>query len=84
MKDRKDRAVANRIKKLTDVPGSGKWAGLSLAIANNGGDNQIRIIKCSPTSVGQDIPEFAPFMDRARRFRRAVTTNPAWKGELLA
>ena len=31
----------------------------------------------------KDVAQFASFVDRTGRFRRAVTADPAWKRELL-
>ena len=53
MKDRKNRAIARRVQKLVGVPTGGQRAGFRLAIADDAGDDQIRIVEGSAIGVGQ-------------------------------
>ena len=54
-----------------------------LAIAHDGGNDQIRIVESGPAGVRQHVTQFTAFVDRAGRLRRAVTADPAGKRELL-
>ena len=82
MKDRKYRAIACRIQKLVGVPAGRQGAGFGLAVADDAGDDQIRIVESGTISMDQGIAQFPTFMDRARRFRRHVTGNSIRPGEL--
>ena len=48
MQDRQNRAIGDGIEKLIRLPGGCQRAGLCLTIANDTGNDQTRIIKCSP------------------------------------
>jgi hypothetical protein len=41
VEDRQHGTVADRVEELADVPGSGQWPGLGLAVTDHGSDNQI-------------------------------------------
>ena len=83
MKDRQHGAVANRVQKFVDVPGSGQRSGFGLAVADDGRDDQVGIVEGRAAGVRQHVAEFAAFMNRARRFGSAVTADAARKGKLL-
>jgi hypothetical protein len=51
MKDGQHRAVARGIEELVHVPRSRQRAGLGLAIANDGSNNQIRIVESCAAGV---------------------------------
>ena len=53
MKDRKNRAIARGIQKLVGVPTGGKRAGFRLAVADDAGDDQIRIVEGRAIGVDQ-------------------------------
>ena len=53
MKDRKNRAVACWIQKLIGVPTRGKCARFRLAVADDAGDDQIRIVESGAIGVDQ-------------------------------
>lgn len=57
-------------------------ASLSFAVANDTGDNQVRIVERGAISVGQRIAELSAFVDRPWRFGRDVTWNAVGPGEL--
>ena len=82
MKDRKNRAIARRIEKLVGVPTRGERARFRLAVADDAGHDQIRIVECRAICMDEGIAEFAAFMDRPRRFRRDMTRDAVWPGEL--
>ena len=83
VQDRQNGAIANRVQELVDVPGSRQRAGFRFAVAHDGGDDQVGIIKGGAAGVRQHVAEFAALMDRARRLGRAVAADAAGKGELL-
>ena len=82
MKDRKNRAVARGVQKFVGVPAGGQRAGFRLAVADDAGDDQIRIVEGRAIGVDQRIAQLAAFVNRAGRFRRYVTGNSVRPGEL--
>jgi hypothetical protein len=82
MKDRQHGAIARGIEELVGVPAGGQRAGFGLAVADDAGDDQIRVVEGGAIGMGQRIAQFAAFMDRARRFRRDVAGNAVRPGEL--
>jgi hypothetical protein len=83
MQDRQHRSIRHRIEKLIGMPGSRHWTGLSLAIPNNAGDDEVWIVERRTICVRERVAEFATFMDRARSLRRRMARDTAWKTELL-
>src|SRR3974377_890526 len=65
------------------MPGGRHRPGLSLAIANDAGDNKVSIVECRAICVRERVAEFATFMDRTRSLRRRMARDTAWKTELL-
>ena len=55
MKDWKNRPVARGIKKFVGVPTGGQGARLRLAVTNDAGHDQIRIVECRAVGVEQGI-----------------------------
>ena len=76
MKDRKNGTIACGIEKLVGVPTRGKRARFRLTIADDAGDDQIRIVESSAIGMEEGIAEFAAFMDRAGSFRRHMAGDP--------
>ena len=83
MEDRQHAAVAGRVEELVAVPAGGQRAGLRFAVADDAGDDQIRIVERRAVGMAQRIAEFAAFVDAARRLRRDVAGNAAGEAELL-
>src|SRR5437660_1543538 len=83
MKDGQNRAIALRIEKLIAMPSSRQCAGLSLAISNYAGNDQIGVIEGSPERMRQRVSEFSALMDGTRRLRRNVAGDAARKTKLL-
>ena len=83
VKDRQHAAIARRIEKLVAVPAGRQRPGLRLAIADDAGDDQVGVVECRAIGMAQRIAELASLMDAARRLRRNVAGNAAWKAELL-
>ena len=77
MKNRQHRAVANRIEEFIRMPRGRERPGLRLAVADHHGDDQIGIVERGAEGVREAIAEFAALMNRARRFRRAMTADAA-------
>ena len=51
MQDWEHGSVGDRVKKFVGLPGGRQRAGLRFAVANDAGDNQIRIVKRRPESM---------------------------------
>ena len=83
MQDRQHRAVAHRVEELVRMPGGRERPGLGLAVADDAGDDQIRVVERRAVGVRHHIAELAAFVDRARRFGRRVARDAAGKRELL-
>ncbi len=83
VQDRQYRAVGDRIKKLVGLPRGGKRSGLRLAVADDAGHDQARIVECGAECVAERIAEFAALMDRARRRWCHVAGDAAGERELL-
>ena len=82
MQDRQHGAVAHRIEKLVGMPARRKRPGLRFAIADDRGDDEVRIVKGGAVGVGKRIPELAALVDRAGRLRRHMARNSAGEREL--
>ena len=65
------------------MPASGQGAGLRLPIADTGNGDQIRVVEDCTTGMGEDVAQFATFMDGPRRLGGAVAADVAGEGELL-
>ena len=64
------------------MPTGGERAGFGLAVADDAGNDQIRIVEGGAIGVNQRITQFAAFMNRAGRFRRHMAGNSVRPGEL--
>ena len=82
MQDRQHRAVGRRIEELVSVPGCREWPGLGLAVADDAGNDQPRIVEHRAESVREGIAELAALVDGARRLGGRVARNAAREGEL--
>ena len=65
------------------MPGGGQRAGLGFAVADDAGDDQVRIVERGPEGMADRITQLAALMNRPRRLRRNVAGNPSGEGELL-
>ena len=83
MQDRQDGAIAHRVEKLVRMPAGRERPGLRFAVADDAGDDEIRVVERGAMSVRQRVAELAAFVDRAGRFRRGVARDAAGEGELL-
>ena len=75
--------IAERVQELVDVPAGGQGAGLRLPIADTGNGDQIRVVEDRTAGMGEDVAQFAAFMDGPRRLGGAVAADVAGEGELL-
>src|SRR4030095_12269221 len=82
MQNGQDRPVANGTQKLADVPRGCEGAGLRFAIADYGRDDQLWIVECCSTRMGEHVSELTSFVDRSGSLRRAVAANAARKRKL--
>src|ERR1035437_1574121 len=64
------------------MPGRGQRSGFRLAIADDAGDDEIRIVEHRPKRMAERIAQFAALVDRARTLRRCVTGNSSRKRKL--
>jgi hypothetical protein len=64
------------------MPRGCQRSGFSLAISDDAGDDEIRIIEYRPERMAERIAEFAALVDRARALRRCVAGNSSWKRKL--
>src|SRR5438034_7244283 len=83
MEDRKHAAVTDRIEKLVAVPTGCQWARFRLAIADDAGYDQVRVIERGSVSMAERVAEFATFVDRAWCFWGNVRGDAAGEAELL-
>lgn len=57
------------------MPGSGQWASLGFAVANDASHDEVWIVECRAIGVDQRIAEFAALVDRPGCLGRAVARN---------
>ena len=59
------------------MPRRRQWTGFSLAIADDTGDDEIRIVKHRTERMAEGVTQFAALVDRTGRLRRGVARNAA-------
>ena len=82
MQDREDGAVRRRIQELVRVPARGQWPGLGLAVADDAGDEQLRVVERGAVGVAERVSELAALVDRAGRLGRGVAGHATGEREL--
>ena len=82
VQDRQHRAVAGGIEKLVRMPACRERAGFRFPVADDAGDDQVRIVERGAIGMRQRIAELATFVNRAGRLRRDVAGNAVGPGEL--
>src|SRR6185437_5883737 len=75
--------VGGGIQELVAVPARGQRTGLRLAVADDTGDGEIRIVEYRAEGVTQRIAELASLVDGAGCLRGHVARDAAGEGELL-
>ena len=83
VQDRQHAAVAGRVEELVAVPAGGERPGLGLAVADDAGDDQVRVVERGPVGVAQGVAELAALVDAAGRLRGDVAGDAAGEAELL-
>ena len=83
VQDRQNRAVRDRIEKFVGLPGGRQGARFGLAVADDAGDDETRIVERGAEGVAERISEFAALVNGAGRRRGDMARNAARKGELL-
>src|ERR1700756_5814374 len=83
MQNGKHGAIARWIQKFVGVPTRRERSRFGLTIADHATNEQVRVVKCGAVRMGNGVPEFAAFVNRARRFRRDMAGDSSRKGELL-
>src|ERR1700728_1153255 len=63
MKDRKNRSITRGIQKLVGVPTGSQRTSFPFAIANDAGNDQIRIVESGAIGVNQEIAELPAFVN---------------------
>ncbi len=82
MQDRQHGTVGHGIEELVGLPCGRQGAGFRFAIADDTGDDQIRIVERGAKGMAEGVAQFAAFVDRTRRRRRNMTRNTARKRKL--
>ena len=83
VQDGQNRAIRDGVEELVALPGGGQRPGFSLAVADGDRRDQTGIVKHGAESMGNAVTQLTAFIDRARRFRRAMAGYAAREGELL-
>ena len=82
VQDREDDTVAARVEELVRVPARSERPRLRLAVADDAGDQQLRVVERGAEGVHERVAELAALVDRARRLGRGVAGDAAREGEL--
>src|SRR4029450_9115556 len=82
MQNREDGAVAARIQELVCVPARRQRSRLGFAVADDAGDEEIRIVEGRAVRVRKGVAELASLVNRAERLWRNMAGNASWKREL--
>ena len=64
------------------MPARGERPRLGLAVADDAGDEEVRVVERSAVRVRERVAELAALVDRAGRLGRDVARDPAREGEL--
>ena len=83
VQDGQNSAVTHGVQELVGLPAGGQGAGLSFAVADDGRDEQIRVIEHSAKCMCDGVAQLAAFVDGARSFGCNVAGDAAGEGELL-
>ena len=82
VQDGQHRAVLGRVHELRRMPARRERAGLGFAVADDAGDDEVRIVECGAVRVRERVAELATFVDRARHFGCAMAWDAAREREL--
>ena len=81
VQDRQHRAGGGRVEELVGVPGARRGAGLRLAVADDAGRDQVRVVERRAERGGERVAQLAALVDRARHDRGEVAGEAAGPGE---
>ena len=82
VQNRQHGSVGDGIEEFVRMPRGRQRACLRLSIADDTGHNQTRIVEGGPIGMGQRVPQFSAFVDRARRLGCDVTRDSAGERKL--
>src|SRR5262249_40667158 len=83
MEDRQNAAVPRRVEERVAPPAGGEWPGLGLAVADDAGDDQVRVVEGGAVGGAEGVAELAALVDAAGRLRGDVARDAAGKAELF-
>ena len=66
VQDRQHGSIGNWVEKLVGLPCGRQGARLRFTVADNAGDDQIRIVERGPEGMAERVPQLAAFVNRAR------------------
>ena len=81
VQDRKHRAGCGGIEELVGVPGAGGRSGLGLAVADDAGSDQVRVVEHRAEGRRECVAELAALVDRPGHDRSQVARKAARPGE---
>jgi len=82
VQDRQHGAVGPGVQELVGVPARRQRSGLGLAVADDAGDEQVRVVECRAVRVSERVAELSALVDRSGRLRRGVARDSAREREL--
>lgn len=82
VEDGQDRTVVDRVEELVGVPGGGERSRLGLAVTDDAGDEEARVVEGGSVGVREGVAEFTALVDRAGRLRGHMARHAAGEGEL--
>ena len=82
VQDRQHGAVRRGIEELVGMPRRGERSGLRLAVADDAGDDEIRIVEDGAERVAERVAQLATLVDRPRALGRRVAGDPSREREL--
>ena len=74
--------ITHRVQKINALPGAFERSSLCFPIPNHGCDDHIWIVESCAKGVGQDVAQFASFVNGARRGHTDVAGNTSRGREL--
>ena len=83
VQDRQHRAVRDGVDELVAVPRGGERAGLGLAVADDAGGDEVRVIHHGAEGVRERVAQLAALVDGARRLGRDMARDAAGERKLL-
>ena len=77
------RAVGLSVDELVELPAGGQRSGLCLAVADDAGHDELRVVGHGAEGVGQGVAQLTALVDGARSLGRDVAGHAAGEGKLL-